>query len=225
MQSNRPDIVSQDDLLQIGQKLRIPRGNGALHTVLGAETLFDIAENFGVALEDIMAENGIGDADFLGIGTELLIPSPTRFAPPATGDGGLIPGPEIVGGGDSSGFGFIWPISGPISSYYGPGHPLGIDIDLYSNDGAPVGAAKAGTVTFAGGNPCCSYGYYVVVDHGDGFQTLYAHFSGLAVSVGQYVEQGQLLGYGGSTGYSTGTHLHFEVHAGGGVVDPLSYLP
>ena len=222
--SNKPDIVSEDDFIQPGQKLRIPRGNGALHLVLSAETLFDIADQYGVDLEDIMAENGIGDADVLSIGDELLIPHPTRFAPPAAGDGGLV-GPQIVGGGDSSGFGFIWPTSGPISSYFSPGHPLGIDIDLYSNAGAPIAAAKAGTVSFAGGNPCCSYGYYVVVDHGDGFQTLYAHLSEIAVGQGQYVESGQLVGYGGSTGYSTGTHLHFEVHYGGSIVDPLGYLP
>jgi len=222
--SNRPDVISEDDLLQIGQKLRIPRGNGVVHTVLSAETLFDIAERFGVEMEDILSENGIGDADVLNIGDELLIPRPTRFVPPGAGDGGLV-GPEIVGGGDSSGFGFLWPVSGPISSYYGPGHPLGIDIDLYSNEGIPIGAAKAGTVSFAGGNACCSYGYYVVVDHGDGFQTLYGHFSDIAVSQGQYVEAGQLLGYGGSTGYATGTHLHFEVHYGGAIVDPLAYLP
>jgi murein DD-endopeptidase MepM/ murein hydrolase activator NlpD len=223
--SNKPDVISEDDLLQIGQKLRIPRGNGAIHLVLSAETLFDIADRFGVDIEDIMAENGIGDADLLNIGDELLIPNPTRFAPPSTGDGGVLPGPEIVGGGDSSGFGFIWPVSGPISSYYGPGHPLGIDIDLYTNEGIAIGASKAGTVSFAGGNACCSYGYYVVVDHGDGFQTLYGHFSGIAVSQGQYVEAGQLLGYGGSTGYATGTHLHFEVHYNGAIVDPLAYLP
>lgn len=222
--SNKPDIVSEDDLLQVGQKLRIPRGNGAVHTVLSAETLSDIADRFGVDIETIQAENGIGDADVLGIGTELLISNPTRFAPPSTGDGGLA-GPQIIAGGDNSGFGFIWPVSGPISSYFGPGHPLGIDIDLFGNNGTPVAAAKAGTVSFAGGNPCCSYGYYVVVDHGDGFQTLYAHFSSIAVSVGQYVEQGQLLGYSGITGYSTGPHLHFEVHYNGSVVDPLAYLP
>lgn len=225
VQSNKPDIISEDDFIQPGQKLRIPRGNGVIHTVLSAETLFDIADRFGVEMEDILNENGIGDADVLNIGDELLIPHPTRFAPPSAGDGGVIPGPEIVGGGDSSGFGFLWPVSGPISSYFGPGHPLGIDIDLYSNEGIPIGAAKAGTVSFAGGNECCSYGYYVVVDHGDGFQTLYGHFSGIAVSQGQYVEAGQLLGYGGSTGYATGTHLHFEVHYNGAIVDPLAYLP
>ena len=80
-------------------------------------------------------------------------------------------------------------------------------------------------MTFAGGNPCCSYGYYVVVDHGNGYTTLYAHFSSIAVSVGQRVSQGQVLGAGGRTGYATGNHLHFEVHLNGVTVNPLVYLP
>ncbi len=224
--SNRPDIVSEYDFIQPGQKLRIPRGNGVIHTVLSAETLIDIAERFGVEMEDVMIENStIADADIINIGVELLIPNPTRFSLLGTGDGGLLPGPRIVAGGDRSGFGFLWPASGPISSYYSAGHPLGIDIDLFSNEGVPIAAAKAGTVTFAGGNPCCSYGYHVVIDHGDGFSTLYAHFSGIAVGKGQYVDTGQLLGYGGSTGYSTGIHLHFEVHYLGSIVNPLAYLP
>ncbi|HEU0073692.1 MAG TPA: peptidoglycan DD-metalloendopeptidase family protein [Dehalococcoidia bacterium] len=221
--SNQQVVVDPDAVIP-GQKLIIPRGQGVIHTVLGAETLFDLADRYGVDIEAIMSANGMTNADLIGIGSELLIPNPTRLVPPATGDGGLA-GPVIVGGGDSSGFGFIWPVGGPISSYFTPGHPLGIDIDLYSNEGAPIAAAKGGTVSFAGGNPCCSYGNYVVVDHGDGFQTLYAHLSGIAVSQGQYVESGQLVGYGGSTGYSTGTHLHFEVHYGGSIVDPLAYLP
>ncbi len=120
---------------------------------------------------------------------------------------------------------FIWPVSGPVSSYFGPSHPLGIDIDLFNNEGVPVGASAAGTVTFAGGNPCCSYGYYVIVDHGNGITTLYAHFSKLAVKEGQKVSQGQVVGYGGSTGNATGTHLHFEMRLNGNVVDPMLYLP
>jgi murein DD-endopeptidase MepM/ murein hydrolase activator NlpD len=121
--------------------------------------------------------------------------------------------------------GFIWPASGPISSYFGAGHPLGIDIDFYSNPNQAVVAVADGTVTFAGGDPCCSYGYYVIVDHGNGFVTLYAHFSSIAVSQGQKVAQGQVLGYGGRTGYATGNHLHFEVHLNGAIVNPLNYLP
>jgi len=119
----------------------------------------------------------------------------------------------------------MWPTTGPISSYYGPAHPLGIDIDLFSNPNAPIGAAAAGTVSFAGGNACCSYGYYVVVDHGNGIQTLYAHFSSISVSVGERVAAGEILGLGGRTGYATGNHLHFEVHVNGAIVNPLEYLP
>ena len=121
--------------------------------------------------------------------------------------------------------GFMWPTTGPISSYFGPAHPLGIDIDLYANPNAPIVASKAGKVTFAGGNTCCSYGLYVIIDHGDGYETLYAHFSQISVSQGQTVSQGQLLGYGGRTGYATGEHLHFEIRQNGTPVNPLNYLP
>jgi murein DD-endopeptidase MepM/ murein hydrolase activator NlpD len=260
IQSNKPDIVSEDDLLQVGQKLRIPmtsapvgdtgtsaKVSGVVHTVLRSETLTDIAEMYGVTTESIMAvaANGIGDPDALAIGKELIIPNPTRFATPApaptpvpttasgggSGSGadsstGSSGGPRgNVAGGPRSASGLIWPVSGPISSYFGPSHPLGIDIDLFSNPNAPIGAAAAGTVTFAGGDPCCSYGYYVIVDHGNGLQTLYGHFSKLSVSAGEKVSQGEILGLGGRTGYATGNHLHFEVHVNGAIVNPLDYLP
>ena len=121
--------------------------------------------------------------------------------------------------------GFIWPATGPISSAFGPSHPLGIDIDLFKSTTAKTSAAAAGTVTFAGGNPCCSYGLYVVIDHGNGYTTLYAHLATLAVVAGQKVNQGDFIGYGGRTGYATGIHLHFEVHYNGRVIDPVSVLP
>ena len=235
LHSNKPDISSEEDLLQIGQKLRIPRGNGVLHTVLRNDTLSDIASIYDVPVQDILAVagNDLADPDSLSIGKEILIPNPKRFAFPAAAapsssgddDGGRSTAPAIVSGGSRSGSGFIWPTSGPISSPFGPGHPLGIDIDLFSNPNAPIGASMAGMVTFAGGNACCSYGLYVVVDHGNGYQTLYAHLSKIAVSVGQRVSQGQLLGYGGRTGYATGNHLHFEVHRNGAVINPFGVLP
>jgi murein DD-endopeptidase MepM/ murein hydrolase activator NlpD len=234
--SNKPDIASADDLLQIGQKIRVPTQSGVVHIVRSGETLSSIAETYDVATSDIAAvpQNGVVDLNALKIGQELLVPNPKRFAKPApppapasasSGSSSSSGGPQIVRGGRASQSGFIWPVTGPISSYFGPAHPLGIDIDLYSNPNAPIAAAAAGKVVFAGGNPCCSYGYYVVIDHGNGFETLYAHFSSIAVSVGQQVAQGQLLGYGGRTGYATGNHLHFEVHLNGQVVNPLEYLP
>jgi murein DD-endopeptidase MepM/ murein hydrolase activator NlpD len=234
--SNAPDIVSADDLLQIGQKVKVPTQNAVVHTVSSGETVSSIAETYDVSMADIAAlpQNGVADLNALKIGQEILVPNPTRFAkpappPPAPSKSGSSSSTgsssAVVRGGQASKSGFIWPASGPISSYFGPAHPLGIDIDFYANPNQPVGAAAAGTVTFAGGNPCCSYGYYVVVDHGNGFETLYAHFSSIAVSVGQHVSQGQLLGYGGRTGYATGNHLHFEVHLNGAIVNPLEYLP
>ena len=235
VQSNKPDIVSEDAILDIGQKLRIPTQSGVIHTVLSAQTLGDIADIYDVNTKDIMAvsANGITSADNLRIGQELLIPSPRQFSKPAppppapsrSGSGSGSSGSQSALTGPRSASGFMWPTSGPISSYFGPNHPLGIDVDLFSNPNAPIGAAAAGTVTFAGGNPCCSYGYYVVVDHGNGMSTLYAHFSRIAVSVGQKVSQGQILGNAGRTGYATGNHLHFEVHNGSSIVNPLSYLP
>jgi murein DD-endopeptidase MepM/ murein hydrolase activator NlpD len=121
--------------------------------------------------------------------------------------------------------GFIWPATGPISSYFGPRHPLGIDIDFYADPNQAVRAAAAGTVAFAGGDACCSYGYHVIIDHGNGFSTLYAHFSAIAVRTGQRVRQGEVLGAGGRTGYATGNHLHFEIRRDGVVVNPMNYLP
>jgi murein DD-endopeptidase MepM/ murein hydrolase activator NlpD len=79
-------------------------------------------------------------------------------------------------------------------------------------------------VTFAGGDTCCSYGLYVIIDHGNGYSTLYGHLSQINVAAGQTVAQGQVLGLGGRTGYATGNHLHFEVRINGAPTDPLGYL-
>ena len=117
----------------------------------------------------------------------------------------------------------MWPVGGALTSPYGPAHPLGIDI------AAPVGttitAASAGTVTFVGGNPCCSYGYHVIIDHGNGYETLYAHLSDFGVVGGQYVNAGEAVGWIGMTGRTTGPHVHFELRRNGVYQDPLGYLP
>jgi murein DD-endopeptidase MepM/ murein hydrolase activator NlpD len=98
-------------------------------------------------------------------------------------------------------------------------------IDVANNVGTPIVAAKSGRVTFSGWDDG-GYGYKVLVQHEDGSQSLYAHNSRLAVRVGQTVEQGQLVSYMGSTGRSTGPHLHFEIHPPGrGAINPLQLLP
>ena len=120
---------------------------------------------------------------------------------------------------------YIWPVSGPISKYFAPNHPLGIDIGLATMPGQIISAVAPGRVTFAGGDPCCSYGLYVEIDHGDGMVTLYAHLSRIDVREGDFVEQGRHLGISGDTGLSTAEHLHFEMMLHDEYVDPLAYLP
>jgi murein DD-endopeptidase MepM/ murein hydrolase activator NlpD len=119
--------------------------------------------------------------------------------------------------------GFQWPVQGPLTSPFGMRwgrlHP-GIDIAVPS--GTPVHASAAGTVIYAGWES--GYGNFVVIDHGGGIATAYGHNTSVAVAVGQHVEQGQVIAYSGSTGFSTGPHVHFEVRVNGNPVDPLGYL-
>jgi murein DD-endopeptidase MepM/ murein hydrolase activator NlpD len=286
-QSNKPDVVSSDQIVP-GQKLRLPKQTGIIHTVFSTRTLSEIVTLYGVSVEEVIAvpENGIDSDGHIQVGQDILIPNPRQLPPAVTPELPPIPEPteeeaspldeeapetvvppppetpEVVDTpepvdteepepeetpepvdededvpppvilsnlgdrpSEPSQYGFVWPVWGQISSYFGPSHPLGIDIDLYADPNAPIGAAKAGIVTFAGGNPCCSYGCYVIVEHGDGTSTLYGHLSQIAVTEGQVVTTGQLLGFGGATGYATGNHLHFEVRIGDNVVDPLIFLP
>ncbi len=119
--------------------------------------------------------------------------------------------------------GFSWPVSGAVTSSFGPRWGRmheGIDIAVPS--GTPVGASAAGTVIHVGW--LGGYGNLVVVDHGNGLSTAYAHNSSIAVALGQQVAQGQVLAYSGNTGNSSGPHVHFEVRVNGAAVDPLGYL-
>ena len=125
---------------------------------------------------------------------------------------------------------FIWPCRGEITSYYGwRTHPIfgttkyhsGMDIAV--DYGTPIKAAAAGTIIYSGW--LGGYGYTIMIDHGGGLVTLYAHNNELAVYEGQYVNQGVVVAYAGSTGWSTGPHCHFEARLHGEVTEPLDYLP
>ena len=119
--------------------------------------------------------------------------------------------------------GLVWPLSGTLTSGFGyRWGRMHEGIDIAVPEGTPVRAAKSGTVILAsyyGG-----YGNYICVDHGGGLSTCYAHLSGYASSTGQRVSQGQVIGYSGNTGSSTGPHLHFEVRINGAAQDPMGYL-
>ena len=148
----------------------------------------------------------------------------------SSGNGGMISaGSEGVQGTGS----LVWPVpcSHTVTSRFGPRtHPItgkytshnGMDIDGYGHDGYPIVACDAGVVVAAKWSD--SYGNYVMIDHGNGMQTLYAHMSGMAVKYGDTVTQGQTIGYLGSTGWSTGTHCHLEVYVNGSRTDPEAYF-
>jgi murein DD-endopeptidase MepM/ murein hydrolase activator NlpD len=119
--------------------------------------------------------------------------------------------------------GLVWPASGPVTSPFGwRWGRLHEGIDIGASYGSPIHAAAAGTVIYCGWES--GYGNFVVIDHGGNLATAYGHQSSIAVTCGQHVEQGQTIGYVGSTGHSTGPHLHFEVRVNGSAVDPMGYL-
>ena len=129
-----------------------------------------------------------------------------------------------VGGGAVSAGGLIWPTSGRVTSEYGyRWGRMHQGIDIGAPTGTPIRAAKAGEVIMAGSQG--GYGRTVVISHGGGFSTLYGHQSSIAVSDGASVERGQVIGYVGSTGNSTGPHLHFETRVNGSAQNPRRYLP
>lgn len=151
-----------------------------------------------------------------------------RLNPPTTSSGGG--GSTAPAPGTPSVSGFQWPINAPVSSGFGYRvHPifgtrrLHKGLDLGAGSGTPIAAAKEGTVLSAGWQN--GYGNTVVISHGGGVTTLYAHQSSVAVSAGQQVSRGDIIGYVGSTGWSTGPHLHFEVRVNGTAVDPMPYMP
>ena len=128
--------------------------------------------------------------------------------------------------------GFLYPLpagSAYVSCAYGPRtHPVTGNysfhngVDLAAPGGTPIYATKSGTVTTATYNSV--YGYYVTINHGDGFSSLYGHMTRYVVSAGQTVTQGQVIGYVGTTGLSTGNHLHFTIFYNGSTVNPMGYI-
>ena len=228
---NNIDILPDRDLLTIGQQLQIPSVEGIIHDVRLDETLIEIANLYEAEVDDIVgfAANGLSDPDMLREGSTILVPggrvvqpAAAAIRPPSPAEP-PVPAAPAVDPGEVSLAGFVWPVLGVITSYYGPWHPLGIDVS--APVGTPIVAAARGQVVFAGGNACCSYGLHVEIKHDQTYLSLYAHLDTFAVGLGDFVEQGQIIGYGGLTGRTTGPHLHFEIRRHGVHQDPLLYLP
>jgi murein DD-endopeptidase MepM/ murein hydrolase activator NlpD len=203
--------------------------DGVLHDVTEGETVESTAEQYGVSVEDIIAY-GPNKLEFpyrLFPGTQILVPGAVRevfvWDPPSyvSSSGSPEAGQGIVVLVPGTGT-FIWPTGGRrITQYSWYGHTA---LDVALTTGSPIYASDTGTVTYATWSPYC-YGNLVVINHGNGYETFYAHLNGFNVKPGQTVYQGNTIAFSGNTGCSSGPHLHFEIRYAKARYDPLSYLP
>ncbi len=213
-------LTGQPDRLRVGQVLRILPVDGAYHVVQPGDTLYALARRFGVTVEAIVRcpYNRLPDPDRLQVGTPLIIPG-------AKGGGGVprlpfyrgpIPDDALQGTGS-----YVWPLRGQITQRFHKGHP---GLDIGAPKGTPVRAVDSGFVIQAAWDDA-GYGHCIVLDHGNGVRTRYAHLSAYTVSAGESVEKGQIIGAVGATGRATGPHLHLEIIVQGEWKDPLEFLP
>jgi len=220
--------LTEQSKIKPGSELRILPVDGVRHKVARGETIYSVGKKYGLdenqvqAIIDYPFNEFLNDETFeLATGQFLIVPGGikkdapaavrSRFAAVLTPDAGTV---------TASGA-FIWPATGRITQSFSFYHKA---IDIANKAGGPILAADSGVVTTSGWPDGSGYGNRVTIDHGNGFVTLYAHMSVVQVQQGQRVNRGDLLGQMGSTGRSTGTHLHFEIRQGGGFDNPLSFL-
>lgn len=215
------NLERNPDLLRLGQQLTILPVDGIYHAVGAKDTLESIAKAYKAKAADIVSYplNQIDQRNpTIAAGQKLIVPGGKKEIP--------IPQVQVYRGpvpsGVQRGTGrFVWPTSGYITQGFKTLHRA---VDIARAVGTPVKASDTGYVVVAGWSNA-GYGNYVVIDHSNGFQTLYAHLSRIFVKPGDVVGQGAIIGHMGNTGRSTGAHLHFEIRRGGSQVNPLSYLP
>ncbi|MDO5561701.1 MAG: M23 family metallopeptidase [bacterium] len=216
--------LSDNPKLEIGQELRILPVDGIRHKVAKGETVVTIGSKYGLkdaqvqAIVDFPFNDFLNNETFeLAVGQYLMIPGGIRqraIVPTGTFASRLTPSAGTV----SATGGFVWPASGIISQGYSFYHKA---IDIAGS--GSILAGDSGTV-IASGWDASGYGNRVILDHGNGTKTLYAHMSVLQVVEGQTVNKGDVLGQMGSTGRSTGRHLHFEIRQDSVLLNPLDYL-
>ena len=242
--------LDEDAIIKPGQELKVPPVPGTLHTVRADDDLDGIAKKYNVEPAAIVEYNGLRPGEGLPVDKLLVIPggqlpltrrAPIAIAPPVTTvrpptvsaptvrtpaqpqAQPQVPAPRLPlpAPAPAAPTGrFSWPARGLITTYFSGWHP---GIDVAAAVGTAIGAADGGSVTFTGWDST-GYGYRVVVSHGNGYTTTYNHLSSIAVRAGQSVGKGQLIGGMGSTGRSTGSHLHFEILRNGSFVNPLGVL-
>jgi LysM repeat protein len=208
--------LSLSSYIRPGDKLTILPVSGVSYTVQSGDTLSSIAKEFGTTVDKILSFNDLESPSVIKARQKLIIPggklgytAPTRTKSIYS-----------TSSGTPSSNNFLWPTkSTRITQYY---HWLHSAIDIGAKLGEPIFASRAGRIERAGWST--GYGYNIIIDHGGGVKTLYAHMSKFYVKRGDQVQQGEPIGEIGSTGWSTGPHVHFEIIINGTKVNPLSYL-
>lgn len=208
--------------LKKGTRVKIPPVTGVIHTVEPGDNIYAIANKYQVNPQNIVnfPFNEFKDGSFTLIaGSELMVPGGTVVEPKAPVVSDSYSFAQVVAGvrGSSN---FIWPTNGIVTQYPASYH---MALDIANPANPPVIASDAGTVIYSG---CFSWGYgcHVIIDHGNGYRSLYGHLLRRDVEQGATVSQGQQVGIMGSTGRSTGTHLHFEIRQGSTLLNPQSFL-
>jgi murein DD-endopeptidase MepM/ murein hydrolase activator NlpD len=214
-------LEDNPDLLRVGQELTILPVNGVYHQVGGNDALETIASTYLTSVAQVVNHpyNGLDPENPVIVpGQWLIVPEGTKPYVPKRVKiySGPVPATASVGSGT-----FVWPVSGTITQGYWDRHRA---LDIGSWNGGSVVAADSGYVVAAQWDDS-GYGRSVVIDHGNGFQTLYAHLQVYFVEVGDSVAKGQQIAEVGSTGNSTGPHLHFEVVKQGVQRNPWGFLP
>lgn len=213
-------LETNPDLLRVGQQLMVLPVDGIYHTVVKGDTVDKIAKTYKVQPQAIINYdwNKLDPRNpTLTVGQAIIVPGGKKELPVQRAQvySGPVPAGAKIGSGR-----FVWPTSGYITQGYKRLHPA---LDIARAVGTPVKAADSGYVVVAGWSNQ-GYGKYIVINHGNGFQTLYAHLDQIYVSVGDVVGQGAVIGAMGNTGRSTGPHLHFEIHKNGVKLNPQSFL-
>lgn len=208
------------DTINSGDRLKIPPVTGIVHTVQSGDSIYSIAKKYNTEAQKIA---NFPFNEFADLDTFALVPGQILYvpdgSPPSTAPSRPQVAPQYFAGTAGTGA-FIWPTTGYITQYAVWYH---MALDIANSSAPPILAADSGTVTYAN---CLGWGYgcHVIIDHANGYQTLYAHLSSYNVSVGQSVGKSQTIGIMGSTGRSTGTHLHFEIRQNGALLNPLDFL-
>lgn len=195
--------------------LPAPKKGGIYHKVAKGETLWRISRNYGVDIETIVESNGLSDARCIKAGQQIFIPTGT-----------VQPAHKVEPSPVYSKEDFIWPVKGKVISYFGEKRDSipNKGIDIQAREGMTVAASRSGKVIFSE-DKVRGFGKTVIIDHGDGIQTVYSHNSEILARVGDDVRQSQAIAKVGSTGRVSSPYLHFEIRKRHKPQNPFYYLP